>query len=755
MRFRGRGPGKATRGAGKRGIGVLASAVLAASLALAATARADVFGPISLASEDPFQQADYAHDAAISGDGRYVAFDGSFGGLTGVWRRELQTGAVERVAGGDAERPSISASGRFISFTTTARLVSGDRNEGPDVYVRDMEVRSSQPCTAPAEGEAPPCAFTLASAVDGGEEALSYAASTEPRAYGSIASGRTALSADGREVAFITTAVSDLVGARPPQAPSTPAMQVAVRELDARSTRLVSVAAPASAESQAASSLEGSKPVGAVWSQADEPPPFSAIESYGRTPAIGASISADGSTVAWLGVNVAEQASFLAGEAPIPKYAEPLWRRIADGPGAPTRRVTGGSDPLSPACIASGEQTLSPEASPSDPCQGPFEAEAEPTAPGTWSGEQEDDTVPQLSADGYTVAFLANAPLVSFGANFGRSSNHSDVYVADMRAGPTRAQALRPLSELASGNSEDLATNAPIVDLGISADGTQIAFATKRTIFPLGVPAYISAPDAIAGMAELFVADLADETLTRVTRGFDGGASEHPHETKQTGEDPYTIPTDGALSPSFSSDGHTLAFASTADNLVYGDGNTPPPGHESATFDGSDAFVVSRILFGSSAPQQYVSPPPAEPALTPTWRLFTTAFSRRDGSVLLRVVVPAVGMLRAEARGGVRVRAKASGRSARRRSHVINATVATRKAGTPGAGTITVVLRLSRRYAALASRKGGFAATVSLVFSASGHSALHERVAVRFAHRSVKSAHKAGAASQPAKVTGR
>ena len=42
------------------------------------------------------QQADYAHDPAISGNGRYVAFDGSFGGLTGVWRRDLQTGAVHR-----------------------------------------------------------------------------------------------------------------------------------------------------------------------------------------------------------------------------------------------------------------------------------------------------------------------------------------------------------------------------------------------------------------------------------------------------------------------------------------------------------------------------------------------------------------------------------------------------------------------------------------------------------------------------------
>ena len=95
---------------------------LAMMLALAQSASADVFGPISLVSENPVQQAEYAHDSVISSDGHYLAFDGSFGGKIGVWRRDLQSGTVEEVAPGDAERPSISADGRYISFTTTARL---------------------------------------------------------------------------------------------------------------------------------------------------------------------------------------------------------------------------------------------------------------------------------------------------------------------------------------------------------------------------------------------------------------------------------------------------------------------------------------------------------------------------------------------------------------------------------------------------------------------------------------------------------
>jgi hypothetical protein len=716
---------------------------LGAQLAIGAPASADVFGPISLVSENPLQQAEYARDPAISADGRFVAFDGSFGGVTGVWRRDLQSGAVEQVAGGDAELPSISGDGRYVSFTTTVQLTSGDLNEGPDVYVRDMAFGSPSACTQAAQQ----CPFTLASAVDSGEEALTYGASSEASRYGSLAAGRTALSSDGRRVAFVTTAVSDLLGPRPPQAPSTPAMQVAVRDLDTRSTQLASVLAPASAEPRPVSSQEAGKSIGAIYAPGQEPPRFEASEAYGgaRGP-FGASISGDGSTVAWLGVNVGEQAPTLSEENLPAVYAEPLWRRIADGPTASTQRVSGGSDPLNASCVASGERGLAGTPSLSDPCQGPFSTASENGNSGTWRGGV-GNVVPQLSADGYTVAFLANAPLIAFGANFGRTENHSDAYVADMHPGLTRTQALRPLTELASGQSADIATNAPIVDVAISADGEQVAFTTKRTVFPLGVPAYVSAPAAVPGMVELFAADLADETLTRVTVGFEGGASEHPHAPQPTGEDPYLISGDGALSPSFADDGDTLAFSSTADNLVYGDGNTPPLGHESQLFDGSDAFVVSRVLFGASAAEGYISPPPAPPALTPTWRLGATAGSRRDGSVLLSVLVPGAGNLRVAARGTTVVRAHGSSRRrrAKARASVVTQTVASRSVAPRSPGLVIVQLRLAPRYAALAGKRGGFSASVSLAFTSSAHPALHERLEVTFARPVSKSSRVARA----------
>lgn len=729
----------ATVAAAAAAVSLCASAVTSALLP--ASAAADVFGPISLVSESGppatppggAQQATYAHDTAISGDGRYLVFDGLFAGATGVWRRDLQTREVQPVAvadptdpalsAPDAELPSISEDGRYVSFTTSARLDPiDDTNADPDVYVRDMDRDMA------AAG-----AFTLASSVDGSAEGLSYESSG---AYGAVASGRTALSADGGKVAFVTTAVSDLAG------PGTPALQVAVRDLSTRHTQLVSVAYdpvtgrpavdPVTKAQEPVSRDEGGLTYGAVYSPSLPPPRYRAPAAYALQSSIGASISADGSTVAWMGQDVSEQARALSGEALSAQYSEPLWRRIADGTEAPTRRITGGSDPADPACAAGGERNLAePTASP-DPCQGPFRTQA----PGVWTGGT-GDPVPQLSADGSTVAFLAQAPPI--GGTFGGDvlNLNSDLYVVDMAGGLTRVQALRPLTELAGGNAQEPATTAPIVDLAVSPDGEKVAFTTQRTVFPLGSPAYVTAPAATPGMVELFDVDLSDDTLTRVTHGFNGSAGEAPHGTEVSGQDPYTS-SDGALSPSFSDDGDTLAFSSTAANLVYGDGNTPQH-PDDPTFDGSDAFVVSRVVFGSTPTLQYVSGAPASPPLTPAWRLGVSAISRGDGTVLLEVQTPGAGTLRAGARGAVRVRAKSRSRARRSSTHgraagktVAERTVAARDAQTRAGGLIVLTLKLAKPYSALAGGRGGLSATALLTFSAHGHPTLRQGVTVTF-----------------------
>jgi hypothetical protein len=669
---------------------------LLAALGISPPATADVFERISLASADSRQQADFANDSAISADARYVVFAGSFGGRSGVFRRDLSTGEVATVAEGDAVSPSISADGRYVSFTTTARLdEQHDVNVAPDVYVRDMSNPDTSTCRAERDEASEPCAFALASAGDGSRQGLAYEYENpsleEPR-YGAVAGGRSALSGDGRHVAFVTTAASNLGGS------STPLLQVALRDLDTQRTELVSVRT--GTDEPVPESAEGH--FGAVFPGGGQRPAFPNVSS------VGASISADASTVAWMGQQVELQAPVLASEPHMePRYAEPLWRRVAAGAGSPTRRVTGGGDPASAACAASGEGGLTLPPTLSDPCQGPFDTTVE--IGGVWGLERSAADVPRLSGDGRMVAFASNAPQVGRG-EFGSTFNFSDdVYIVDMAEGLTRVQALRRLTEVAGGNPSEPERVAAISDLGISPDGSQVAFTTQRTVFPLGSPAYVSAPDAVAGAQALFDIDLANDTLTRVTQSYEGTPGEPANAL--TG------------SPSFSGDGDTLAFSSAASNLVYGDGNRA-----------SDAFVVQRKRFPAQPVAQYISPAPANPTIRPDWLLGVSATSRPDGSVLLEAQVPGAGSLRAGAQSSMRASrcAQPKRSSCRLGTRIAKRSVASRLVHAPTAGLALAVLKLPRRYGALAKRRGGLSARVSVSFAAAGHPTLHERIVVSF-----------------------
>jgi Tol biopolymer transport system component len=753
-------------------LALLATCSLTAVAALEpAPATADVFGPISLASEGsiaggPPQQVEYARDAAVSGDGRFVAFDGSVAGVTGVWRRDLATGAIEQVAGGGAELPSISESGQFVSFTTnegrTLPAITDDlRDEHPqqeavNVYVRNMGLAPLQ------EG-----AFAVASAPSGSSEPLTYSAAAGT-VFGSAAAGRSAISADGNEVAFVTTAVSDLVaypaleeeerlrGEVP--VPHTPALQVAVRRLNTRETILVSGeydrASGETTSNPVAPPAEG-EALGAVYpghARFRPPPEYGEWGPDGAPP--GAAISGDGSTVTWMGANIVKQARMLSGEAPEPHYTEPLWRRIAS-PATSTERVTGGSDPENPGCVASGEASLPSNASPSDPCQGPFvvnTGRGGTQSSGIWSEAGGNsaalgDFVPRISADGYKVAFISTALPLALGENFSadrREGEPADVYVADMHPGLTRDQALAPLTELAGASSR--AETEPVRDFAISPRGDQVAFTTRRTAFPLSFPAFVSAPSPEPGLNELFDADLGDGTLTRVTQGYTGGVSEMPHKQKAPGEeDAYeATPGAGSESPSFSAAGTLIAFSSQASNLVVGDGNTPPAGPG----DGGDAFVVARQIQQVLPTQQYISPAPAT-ATEPAWRIGVSAQPLRDGSVRLYVEVPGAGLLRAQARGVVLARAPGSAARHRGRRSTVTRTVAGagRSAAAPGGEVASLVLRLGSPYASLSTRRGGFSASVVVAFSATGHPTLRQSIEVTFhrTHLARKRASKKGA----------
>lgn len=714
----------------------------------APAARADLFGAIELASASAVagglhEQAEEARFPVISANGRYVAFVGRFGGEAGIWRRDLLSGAVEQVAPGQSTMPSISASGRYVSFTTDEQLVPADANQGPDVYRRDME---------PGAGESE---YELVSAVNGSEAGATYTYTREvhPKEepateFGSLADGRSAMSADGEQVVFVTTAQSNLLGGEP-----TPAGEVLVRDIAKHETKLVS------AEYQPDTGWSSERPVqpttdeagfteyGAAFPSAGQTPRFGVYQGQtdGQATWLGASISADGSTVAWMGQDLGRQAQLLTqeqAEEP-PQTAEPLWRRIDEGPGAPIRRITGGSDPTSPSCVASGEQEI-PEKfiSPLDPCTGPFEHYLE-NAEGLWGSKAGfADFVPQLSANGETVAFITGArELASGEEEFENAESSDDLYVVDMANGLTRVQALRRLTEIGGGGStqEKIERSSKIVDYSVSPDGSQVAFTTARTQLLLGSPAFVSPLAAAPGMIELFDADLDNDTLTRVTHGFEGedARSEELPKLEVPGTDPYHA-EQGAYSPSFSEDGNTLCFASSANNLVYGDGNDAP-----------DAFVVRRVLPPSTVVQQYVSPAPANPALVPAWKLGLTAVSLPDGGVRLFVEVPGGGALRASASAGVLVHRGVTGarptahRASRRPTQtlmLVKRTLATTKAlvGAGGEGLVPLILTLSPAYRALSSARGGMSAKVSVTFTAPGRPVLHGSLRVTFRRTSKK-----------------
>jgi hypothetical protein len=450
-------------------------------------------------------------------------------------------------------------------------------------------------------------------------------------------------------------------------------------------------------------------------------------------PAVGASISADGSTVAWLGQRIESQAPMLSGEVERrADHAEPLWRRWREGAGfnphAPTRRVTGGSDPVSPSCEAAqgaGETALQEPPTLADPCQGPF-------APGNNGGTgiepaSGSDYLPRLNADGRVVAFLASAPLVE-GGEFGGTGNFSDdLYWVDMADGFTRVQSLHRLTAIAAGGGRDFGRVEPVEDLGVSPDGSEIAFASRRTVFPLGSPSYVSpplaAPSEESGPQEIYDVDLANDTLTRVTHGFDGSPTESPT---------HGVVTSLIGSPSFSANGDRLAFSSVAPNLVYGDGN-----------EASDVFFVDRQHFGAAAVQQYISAPPPNPTTEPGWLLGVSARSRRDGSVLLDVYVPGAGALRAAAQSAVVVGSAQAARGSRHRhrghaSHKRTATalamrtVASAARASGGEGLLEVPLVLAPHYRALTLRPGGQSALVSVLFSSPGHQLVHAAITVTF-----------------------
>jgi len=139
-------------------------------------------------------------NAAISGDGRFVAFGSVADNLVAgdaneagdVFVHNLETGTTTLVSvssagsqGNDASgSASISGNGRFVAFSSAAdNLVEGDANEQGDVFVHDVETGVTRLVSVGSTGEA-----------------------------GNGVSGNPTISADGRFVAFDSEADNLVAG---------------------------------------------------------------------------------------------------------------------------------------------------------------------------------------------------------------------------------------------------------------------------------------------------------------------------------------------------------------------------------------------------------------------------------------------------------------------------------------------------------------------------------------------------------------
>jgi Tol biopolymer transport system component len=549
----------------------------------------------------------------------------------GIFRRDLQTGALDVVAYGNlqpttgpliargAQNPSVSADGRYVAFSTGWKLVPADTNPNVDIYVRDM--------TKPI-GSAD--AYVLASARDGSATGASYG-STAMFAGAETTPG-TSLSADGTKVLFRTGVTSDLPGA---PGVTTPSGQLFVRELTTGKTTLVT------------RKMADGSPAGGALGQP-------------------ATLSADGTTVVWPGLNASQQTRFLLHETPndqISRYY--LWRRIADGPDAPTRRITGAVDLDDPGCSPAEQDAWTDSPSASGPCYGPFSA-AEGSFFGDISG-----LAPALSADGYRVAFLTS----SFLRGLNGGIFLLDLYTTDMHPGVSRKDGTRQLTTH-SLSLPDNTTNSSVSSVAISADGNRIAFTTARTSFIGQSLRFVGTPLQLPERVQLYVVDLARGEIQLVSRALDGSGGNG----------------DVADLPSPNADGTKIAFVSAASNLFTGDANESADAFLAA--DSGDAASQER---SQEPPFDGYSSPPAGSAAAGAPKLELSSRSR-NGRVLLTVRVPGAGTISATARSPL-------------------GTIATKTARPARAGKTTIVLELKRRYLERLRRRHRISAQVTVRYT--------------------------------------
>jgi WD40-like Beta Propeller Repeat len=539
----------------------------------------------------------------ISRDGRFIAYRAESSILlgpspnpgeaftSGIVRKDLVTGAVDLVTTPGADTgTSISADGRYVLFESNRQLVPADTNRRTDVYVRDM----TRPVTDVE-------AYDLVSSLDGPARSPVYSSTSGGGRAGEAGFG---LSADGRTAVFWTDSESNL-----PAGGTTPAprSQVFVRALDRDETRLVT-------RDKSDPTVPGT-PVAPTLT--DSPQPV---------------ISGDGNVVAWQDTNAAPQTRILAGEGPA--AAHYLWRDMTTGPSGVTRRLTGISDPDDPACPS--DAVYEPSQTATGPCYGPF---ASPEAQEGISPQPSGQSL-SISHDGRRVLFASNAQRRPFDP----VTDRQGVYVVDMTPGLSRKQATREPVSL----PRSVATLRPIVEATLSSDGRYVVFTSRNNAFdgPRPVGSFQSGE---LSATNVFVLDLAANTVERATRSPDGGDYLGRIQDPEIGTRDDTGVTGLTVTP----DASTIGFQAADGTLFVGDANGV-----------IDVQVVRRatpftpVAIATPQASERIPPPPRVRPLRAVHPVIGFIRLGRGGVAILTVRVPAAGRLSARAsgrRGGRRV----------------------------------------------------------------------------------------------------
>ncbi|MBJ7354217.1 MAG: hypothetical protein JHC98_05275, partial [Thermoleophilaceae bacterium] len=502
---------------------VLAAAVALTSFAANAQAAWQTGGQLasgSLSDASPYQSSSAVTNQVISRDGHYEFFVSRSGALSpsapngGVFRKNLwnDSDPLEVVAAqpagvtnencgiplGQGAFISASSNGRFVAFSSSEdNLVAGDTNGRRDVFVRDMN-------TAVGSG-----AFELVSSADGSSSAPNYSLTdlgggtmipvpaADDCTFGSELPGPNSISGNGRKVIFSNTAFTTISS---PHGINTAPGNIWVRSTgSSRKTDLVT---------QVATKYD--------WKLGTLANPQVSIggplpdQEYFDSDAFSmvrfkplASISGDGSAVVWggpfaryqVGYNLNENASFAPGDFQSVNY---MYRRIADGAAAKTRRALSWADVDDVNCDPNLSFSYNTDPDPGAPntyyrrsaCAGPFASDQ--ITPGNVR-------VPAITDDGRRVFALAGMP----GHNLAEflTTYPLDLIQTDMSPGVSRKAGTKWITRGTSSAQEN------IEQFAISGDGSRaVVLTTRRDFSSTGLVPSGSFP-ATANSPALFMID--------------------------------------------------------------------------------------------------------------------------------------------------------------------------------------------------------------------------------------------------------